>query len=152
MSVYEQFFAYPFDTDQVFQEGLSSILDSVQKGGRVTELQEHDVLGRAKAFYFSKITGQTITWEEIQSASNARAEITQTLTGVEGRIKSSVASNPASECIEFTFAEITALIESGQTHLIPNNEEIPTGINENAPTPSRQEPRRKPWEARAETE
>ena len=30
---------------------------------------------------------------------------------------------------ELTFAEITALIESNQTHLIPNNEIIPGGIN-----------------------
>ena len=28
-----------------------------------------------------------------------------------------------------TFSEIQALIESGQEHLIPNNETIPSGVN-----------------------
>ena len=30
---------------------------------------------------------------------------------------------------ELSFAQISALIESGETHLIPNNEVIPGGVN-----------------------
>lgn len=97
---------------------MAQILEDV--AGRPEE-EKGETVGRAKTFYFSKyaarsyyvkdcllrlhrITGSAISWEDVQATSS-------------------------DEPRPLTFAEISELIQTGQTHLIPNNKEIPGGTN-----------------------
>ncbi|KAI5120408.1 hypothetical protein M0805_000187 [Coniferiporia weirii] len=145
MSVLEQFHAYPFDTDQVFQDGLLKILESAHTNGTDAMHQEY-VIGRAKAFYFSSVTNQRISWEEIQSSlplGLSQNRVKDKLAEEQLKAGASGADNGQHE---LSLAEISELIESGQTHLIPNNEIVPTGINVQIPSSSNETLRRKPWE------
>lgn len=77
-----------------------------------------------------RITGQQISWEDVR-ASLASAPPPK---DDGGSVESTTATAAEDEKDKqeprtLSFAEITALIESNQTHLIPNNEEIPGGVN-----------------------
>ncbi|KAG8886897.1 hypothetical protein FRB98_000813 [Tulasnella sp. 332] len=59
-STYDKFAQYPFEKDTQFLAGLKSIL----QGQADLPLAEQDALiGRAKAFYFSRLSGQEVTWD-----------------------------------------------------------------------------------------
>ncbi|KZT34103.1 hypothetical protein SISSUDRAFT_1053345 [Sistotremastrum suecicum HHB10207 ss-3] len=123
--VLRQFHEYPFSTDNVFQEGLKSVL-----AAEGTADEQEEIIGRAKAYYFSQISGQELSWEAIKAASNP-------------------SSNPPSSSEEqrpLTLAELTNLIQTGQTHLIPNNKLLPSGTSAESPSPSSAGLRKKPWE------
>ncbi|EJD05329.1 uncharacterized protein FOMMEDRAFT_165789 [Fomitiporia mediterranea MF3/22] len=135
----EEFAAYPFHSDQAFQDGLTSILNAACADGSDSEGRE-DVIGRAKAFYFSSVTGHQISWDDVRNATERKSSEDHA-----GNIPgpNDVAQN---ESRVLSFTEITALIESDRTHLIPNNESISGGVNDDRPSESKEKPRRKPWE------
>ncbi|KAL5497953.1 hypothetical protein ACEPAH_2884 [Sanghuangporus vaninii] len=140
-TVKEQFASYPFDTDEAFQEGLSSILQSVQQDESTSDSRE-DIIGRAKAFYFSSVTGHQVSWDELKSANTVPSP---------GQRSTGEHHTQNSEKV-LTFTEIVSLIESNQAHLIPNNESIPGGTAEEIPSASTAERRKKPWELAANTD
>ncbi|KAL5520695.1 hypothetical protein ACEPAF_2697 [Sanghuangporus sanghuang] len=141
-TVNEQFASYPFDTDEAFQEGLSSILESVVQQGESTSDSREDIIGRAKAFYFSSVTGYQVTWDELKSANTVPSP---------GQRSTGEHHTQNDEKV-LTFAEIVSLIESNQAHLVPNNESIPGGTTEEIPSASTAERRKKPWELVANTD
>jgi len=103
-----QFREYDFDNDEEFREGLKEILGLVE--GK-EEAEKEEIVGRAKVFYFSRKANVSITWEDVKRDDDIDA--------------------PADNADEtpLTFAQLSELIQSGQTHLIPNNKEIPEGTN-----------------------
>jgi len=131
-----EFSIYPFSTDPVFQEGLQSIVSSAH--GKSAEELEY-VIGQAKAFYFARATGHKIIWEHYVEwkkshtspfpgapidppAEDPSAEDPASMVA-NARIGETEASRPLS------FQQITELIKSGQTHLIPNNKVIPEALH-----------------------
>ncbi|KZW00365.1 hypothetical protein EXIGLDRAFT_830774 [Exidia glandulosa HHB12029] len=122
--VYAQFEQYDFDADIAFQNGLASIVVGAQEQGK-SEDEVADIVGRAKAFYFSRTTGQALDWDAYRTHK---------------------ASRPA-EARQLSFNEIVELVKSGQTHLVPNNKTVPEGLNNGPSTTSSATARAKPWEA-----
>ena len=164
---------------------MQSIVSSSQ-GKSVEELE--NTIGRAKAFYFSRqtidtlctlislltffrrTTGHTVTWEDyLQWAKSypSGLELPSTPQQPPGSGSINLANSneqetPDSERV-LSFQEITELIRTGQTHLIPNNKLIPDALNvrlifspeilfaENfiqsaEPSTSTAPTRKKPWE------
>ncbi len=84
---------------------------------------------------FCRKCGVPFSWEEYlhqtehQSTfvSNTQAQPTDANHVEEGAISTYLDANPSEK--EMSFAQITTLIESGQTDLIPNTESIPGGVN-----------------------
>ncbi|THH04765.1 hypothetical protein EW145_g5282 [Phellinidium pouzarii] len=165
MNVVDQFFAYPFETDQAFQVDVPLILPAStmlndfcvfqgwiikNNGLRMRGWNEGESSGghpgsRKSLLFFevwsiqpaysngtidqllttlSSITGQKITWEDIQATSNP-----ETMKDNEIVEEQANASIVVTKQQGFSLAETSALIESGQTHLIPNNKAIPTGTS-----------------------
>ncbi|TDL20625.1 hypothetical protein BD410DRAFT_361544 [Rickenella mellea] len=148
--IYAQFATYPFETDEVFLEGLRGIAGSGAVDGLGDDERAY-VIGRAKAFYFTKTQGKEVTWEEYVRWSGGQGSAggpSSLPAGVAAPPPppSSTTPAPPSDPKELSLAEISALIESGQTHLIPNNEVIPGGLSEEPPSETYAPPRKKPWE------
>lgn len=78
----------------------------------------------------SRTTGIQVSWEDIQSiqlpSDSSYLIGNYNAVEVESTATNSGANN---ERAPLTFAELTALIQSGQTDQIPNNEQIPEGTN-----------------------
>jgi len=128
------FSEYDFEKDESFQEGLKEILLLLE--GKSEEERE-EMIGRAKVFYFSKITNTRLSWEDLQRAQSLPNQDEDTI----------VKTDDTDEERPLTFAELSELIQSGKTHLIPNNKEIPNGTNTEQPSESTmKEIPKKPWE------
>ncbi|KAF9523814.1 hypothetical protein CPB83DRAFT_723735, partial [Crepidotus variabilis] len=128
----DDFLAYRFDTDEAFQQGLSSIL-----GARAVEINspdefEAEMILRAKIFYFNKTTGRNIDMNEVKDLVD------------KGAIHQASVKNDDTRVL--TFAELRELIESGKTDQIPNNKVIPDRLNALEPSQTKAIPRKKPWE------
>lgn len=127
---------------------------------------------KCSPFFNFRITGHQITWEDVQelasSGSNEAPEDPAIHSNLPEESKES-AEGVVETSRTLSFAEITALIESNETHLIPNNEEISGGVNvrmilncmlrkslgltvkkESIPSEAKQRPPKKPWEIDAE--
>ncbi|KAF8895873.1 hypothetical protein CPB84DRAFT_1244280 [Gymnopilus junonius] len=126
--------SYPFSSDETYQQGVASLF----AGGAVdpnapAEVHE-DVKRRTRVFYFNKITGNSITAEEV---CDYELLLQQSL----------VERKPAEDKDRvLTFAELKELIESGNVDKIPNNKVIPDVLNEAPPSQSTAPMRKKPWE------
>ncbi|KAF8312130.1 hypothetical protein DL93DRAFT_2082546 [Clavulina sp. PMI_390] len=162
--LFEQFERYPFDADPIFQAGLQSIVAPLE-GRSPGEIEE--TVGKAKAFYFSRSSGEQLQWSEYVSYRQALSETNTNIfplpsTTSEDASPSasteppqpSPTANTASDptaglhgaAAPMSFSAIADLIASGQTHLIPNNEIIPDKLSEDAPSESKAPQRKKPWE------
>ncbi|KAA1474442.1 hypothetical protein DENSPDRAFT_882804 [Dentipellis sp. KUC8613] len=126
---------YPFGSDEVFQQGLSSILSSGTLSRAEGESDE-DILRRAKLFYFKRVTGYDVSETDARVAEQSlpppQAEAAQIVTEEEPQ--------------HLTFAQLKELIEQGKTDEIPNNKKIPDALNTAAPSEAKEQPRKKPWE------
>lgn len=77
---------------------------------------------------FGRQTGIQMTWEDVVEYRALLADTKPTPpTEITSQISSEDAVDP--EIKELSFAEISHLIQSGQTHLIPHNDVIPAGVN-----------------------
>ncbi|KAI9060835.1 hypothetical protein FKP32DRAFT_1020638 [Trametes sanguinea] len=149
-SVLQQFAAYPFATDEEYQQGLAGILASGALEGRPEE-ERAEILLRSEVFYFNRRTGSSLTLEDARRARQhgghePAAPHAQAATA-------STANAPSSEREEeppmLSFAQLKALIEQGRTDEIPNNKVIPNVLSPEAPSESKASPRKKPWEVNA---
>ncbi|KAK7460989.1 hypothetical protein VKT23_008916 [Stygiomarasmius scandens] len=124
------------------------------------------MLRQIKVFFFNRVTGNSLTPEQVETYENEingsiqavtspiPAEMSTTSTNTEQVTMSpsagetSQAPTPNSEEPQIlTFAQIRALIESGNIDQIPNNKQIPENLNEATPSQSATPTRKKPWEA-----
>jgi len=137
--VVEAFNSFPFATDQEYQAGLQSILSSNAFSNK-SDVEKENTLRLSRVFYFNKVTGNSITFEEASSFESGthpvdgdrQAENHQQTTGEGAPI--------------LTFAELKALIEQGKTDDIPNNKVIPSILNDALPSENNGQIRKKPWE------
>ena len=77
------------------------------------------------------VTGQTVNWDDYIAYKHEKSKSEAILHPVDPATASQPDdSEDADQSAKvLSFAEISALIESGQTHLIPNIEIIPQGLN-----------------------
>ncbi|KDQ10473.1 hypothetical protein BOTBODRAFT_47000 [Botryobasidium botryosum FD-172 SS1] len=161
-SIYKRFSAYDFASDETFQQGLSPIIRPVQEaGGSVDE----NIIGRAKAFYFSKVTGQEISWDgylawretnglgaQQRSVPPSAAHSTHELEPKTADPSNSTGSVGMDDApLPMSFTAIAQLINTGNLHLIPNNKLIPDGLNSQEPSKPQQKAPRKLWETAIDT-
>ncbi|TRM67096.1 hypothetical protein BD626DRAFT_484738 [Schizophyllum amplum] len=174
MSALEQYGAYDFAKDDVYLQGLASII----AGGALREAPDdvrEEILRRTRVFYFNKVTERDIDIDDVRSyelahglnvpagvgprASLTRDSMVEDTASTTALSKTSMASidNGSPEATTnglghtdaprtLTFAELQALIEAGRVDEIPNNRDIPDKLNDAAPSESAAPPRKKPWE------
>ncbi|KAF8523647.1 hypothetical protein JB92DRAFT_1549151 [Gautieria morchelliformis] len=143
-----EFSVYPFSTDPVFQAGLRSIVSSTP-GESSDELE--NIIGQAKVFYFARTTGYQVTWKnylEWRKSHPSPGPDNQAISAGAGSEACGTASpgEEGGKSAQLTFQQITDLINTGQTHLIPNNNLIPEALHGDPPSESTNPTRRKPWE------
>ncbi|KAG9086602.1 hypothetical protein FRC06_003018, partial [Ceratobasidium sp. 370] len=115
----EQFLAYPFNEDTAFVEGLQQLLgqpivETFQRGGPISPELERSLLG-PKLFFFNRQRNTNLTPEAVQAYA-----ATQPAPQLSAPVSPPHSSTP-DEDQQLSLAELTRLIESGQTHLIPHN-------------------------------
>jgi len=122
----EAYGAYPFSSDETYQQGLGSILAGGTLNGNWQSEVREELERRTRVFYFNKITGSSITANEARDY-----ELSQTRV--------------------LTFGELKELIESGNVDKIPNNKIIPEKLNDALPSQSTAPTKKKPWEMETST-
>lgn len=156
----EQYASYPFDTDEVYQQGLASILASGALANAATPEDRDEILRRTRVFYFNKTTGNSITLDEAREFEESlpkeapsqlgTSTTTSPLATAPGPTPTSDKTQSEEEPRVLTFAELKELIESGRLDQIPNNKIIPNDLNEAPPSQSTTQTRKKPWEIASE--
>ncbi|KAG2134102.1 hypothetical protein DEU56DRAFT_412261 [Suillus clintonianus] len=136
------FFAFPFSSDDVYQQGLADLLAHGALSGK-TDVEKAEIILRTQLFYFNRVVDQNLTVEDVRSYQNTAGS--QNITGTMDL------SPPSSnyrddETRLLTFAELTALIQQGKTDSIPNNKVIPDTLHDAPPSTSIALARKKPWE------
>ncbi|KAJ3563170.1 hypothetical protein NP233_g9111 [Leucocoprinus birnbaumii] len=149
----EQYTSYPFGTDEIYQQGLASILANADAP---SSEEKDEILRRTRVFYFNKTMGHSITLDEAreyeQSLRKDTSSQPQSLstpsqeTAAVDPIPSSDGTQTEEEPRVLTFSELKELIETGRLDQIPNNKVIPSGLNEVPPSDSTAQSRKKPWE------
>ncbi|KAG8736438.1 hypothetical protein FRC10_009320 [Ceratobasidium sp. 414] len=138
----EQFLAHPFHEDTAFlregvyshsehQEGLQLLLgqpivETFQRGGPISPDLDRSLLG-PKLFFFNRQRNTNLTPEAVQAYIAARPVPQLSVPA------SPPPSSTPDEDKQLSLAELTRLIESGQTHLIPHNYVIPDGVQASPP-------------------
>ncbi|KAI0926511.1 hypothetical protein AcW1_002514 [Taiwanofungus camphoratus] len=144
------FAAYPFSTDPMYQQGLAGILESGALNGK-SEDEKTEILRRSQVFYFNRITGHSITVDDIVRSEQSLGETVPAAAiaavAPSGTPPATTSDSDGSEIRTLTFAELKALIEQGNTDQIPNNRVIPNELHQAAPSESKAGMRKKPWEA-----
>ncbi|RPD54258.1 hypothetical protein L226DRAFT_540024 [Lentinus tigrinus ALCF2SS1-7] len=136
-----RFLAHDFANDDEYQQGVAGILTSGVLEGKTDE-EKGDILLRSEVFYFNRLAGSSITVEEARSARAARTATAPSQTPTQASL---VEEEPQT----LTFAQLKMLIEQGRTDEIPNNKIIPNVLSSEAPSESKAEVRKKPWETTA---
>ncbi|KAG6884092.1 hypothetical protein C0993_001493 [Termitomyces sp. T159_Od127] len=147
----ESYIAYPFTSDEIYQQGLESLVAGGAIMDSLTAEEKEETLRRIRVFYFNRATGNSLSVEEVRlyETSNRAA---QRFEGENQRDEGEATATKASdETRVLTFAELQDLIESGKVDQIPNNKRIPEGLNEAPPSQSSAPLRKKPWEVAAES-
>lgn len=145
------FLTYPFAEDQAYQQGLASILSALDEK---PDEEREQLLLQSRIYYFNRITGASITPDEIRSYQEPLSSRSEGPNGpalpagspTPDSISTYSNSTDSSEPPTLTFAQLKELIETGQTDRIPNNKLIPDALNEAPPSESKAPPRKKPWE------
>jgi len=131
--------AYPFSSDETYQQGLASILAGGTLDPNSPPEVREELERRTRVFYFNKITGSSITMDEAR-------DYELSLPTVNGAQVNSSASTDENRVL--TFAELKELIESGNVDKIPNNKIISESLNDAPPSQSTAPTKMKPWEMR----
>ncbi|KAB5589432.1 hypothetical protein CTheo_7126 [Ceratobasidium theobromae] len=142
----KDFLSYPFHDDKPFLEGLQLLLgqpvvETFQRGGPLTPELEQSLLG-PKVFYYNRQHNTNLTPDLVQEYTRTTPAVPQSPP----KSPSATLTGTPDEDRQLSLAELTRLIETGQTHLIPHNHKIPDGIQTEAPEPSKAPIRKKPWE------
>jgi len=126
------------------------------------EAEVFDVTGRARAFYYKKVSGQEVDWSEYLKYKQNQSQSIQVETASSANVPPDASEDPqlatqkpshnAPSILNgapapISFSELADLIVNNQTHLIPNNEAVPSILNEETPSASKATIRKKPWEA-----
>ncbi|KAJ7721052.1 hypothetical protein B0H16DRAFT_380004 [Mycena metata] len=136
----QQYAAYPFTSDDEYQNGLASILAGGALDNDPPEEIREEILRRTRVFYFNRMTGHAITMDEAREFEHAqRVADAPPLPDVP-------ATTNDEEPVVLSFAQLQALIETGREDQIPNNKTIPDDLNDATPSASAAPVRRKPWE------
>ncbi|KAK2460823.1 hypothetical protein APHAL10511_007293 [Amanita phalloides] len=143
--------SYPFDTDEAYKKGLESIMAGVTLASDSPTESRDDIERRARVFYFTRVTGQSITVEQAREAERIRSVGRETNLLETGTSESSPSKEDQQENYVLTFAELQELIAAGQVDAIPNNKAIPDELNEAPPSISATPIRKKPWEVTTES-
>ncbi|KAF9453314.1 hypothetical protein P691DRAFT_771494 [Macrolepiota fuliginosa MF-IS2] len=151
----DEYNAYPFDTDQIYQQGLASILANGALANSPSTEEQEEILRRTRVFYFNKTTGNSITLDEARAHEQSLQQRTsQPLApnpiSPETELETGPATAQPEEPRVLTFAELKDLIEARRIDQIPNNKIISSALNEAPPSQSTAQTRRKPWEAASE--
>ncbi|KAI0080440.1 hypothetical protein K474DRAFT_1704744 [Panus rudis PR-1116 ss-1] len=141
----QAYLAYPFETDEAFQQGLQALISSGVLEGKV-ESEKEELIRRSKLFYFNRVTGSTLNVEDILSYQTANASLNGPSVSTQTAATTAVHPAASEEPRELSFAELKELIEQGKTDQIPNNDLIPNQLNPDAPSQSTAPVRKKPWE------
>ncbi|CAE7172122.1 unnamed protein product [Rhizoctonia solani] len=147
-SLLKDFLAFPFHEDKAFLEGLQLLLgqpvvETFQRGGPITPELEQALLG-PKVFYYNRQRGASLTPELVEEYTRTHPPATTQPGSAPGTPPFTSISKTPDEDRQLSLAELTRLIETGQTHLIPHNYTIPDGTQ--APEPSKIPIKKKPWE------
>lgn len=139
----QSFLAFPFTSDEVYQQGLADVLAHGAKSGK-TDGEKAETVLRTQLFYFNRVTGQHLTVEDVRSHQNT-VDSQNPIGAMD--LSPPSANSGDSETRLLTFAELTLLIQQGKTDNIPNNKVIPETLNDGPPSTSIALVRKKPWEA-----
>ncbi|KAG7442865.1 uncharacterized protein BT62DRAFT_954313 [Guyanagaster necrorhizus] len=131
-AVLQQFFEYPFEIDQTYQQGLAGIL---------ANNPSNTVLLNTRVFYFNRLTGSSITVADVLAYKEQSASASESVPP-----SNSAANDSKEQPNVLTFAQLQELIESGRLDEIPNNKTISGELNSAPPSQSAVSVRRKPWE------
>ncbi|KAI4527654.1 hypothetical protein K525DRAFT_186167 [Schizophyllum commune Loenen D] len=148
LTALEQYGAYDFAKDDVYLQGLASII----AGGALRDAPDNvrdEILRRTRVFYFNNLAPDAPL--SVSDTANTTNESSTSVAAPSTAPSTSSATNGAStENAEpprtLTFVELQALIEAGRVDEIPNNREIPDKLNDAPPSQSTAAPRKKPWE------
>ncbi|CUA71885.1 hypothetical protein RSOLAG22IIIB_04835 [Rhizoctonia solani] len=147
----KDFLAFPFHEDRAFLEGLQLLLgqpvvETFQRGGPITPELEQALLG-PKIFYYNRQHGTELTPEVVEEYTRMHPQVNpQAGPKSPGTPPFTSLAKTPDEDRQLSLAELTRLIETGQTHLIPHNYTIPDGVQTQAPEPSKVPIKKKPWE------
>ncbi|KAI8977770.1 hypothetical protein BD414DRAFT_155140 [Trametes punicea] len=144
--ILERFAAYPFSTDEEYQQGLAGIIESGVLQGK-SEEEKAEILLRSEVFYFNRLFGSSLSVEDARTVRQGSE-----LEPSHSRSTSVSATAPTSSSNDqepqmLSFAQLKVLIEQGRTDEIPNNKVIPNVLSSEPPSESKAAPRKKPWEA-----
>ncbi|KAL1730758.1 hypothetical protein EV714DRAFT_210110 [Schizophyllum commune] len=149
LTALEQYGAYDFAKDDVYLQGLASII----AGGALRDAPDNvreEILRRTRVFYFNNLAPDAPS-SASDAASSTKASSTSVPASSTAPSTSSATNGASSESADpprtLTFVELQALIEAGRVDEIPNNREIPDRLNDAPPSQSTAAPRKKPWEA-----
>ncbi|CAE6481667.1 unnamed protein product [Rhizoctonia solani] len=137
--ILKDFLAYSFHEDKAFLEGLQLLLgqpivETFQRGGPITPELERALLG-PKVFYYNRQHGTALTAEIVEEYTRTRHQaISQPGPKTPGTPPFTSLSKTPDEDRQLSLAELTRLIETGQTHLIPHNYTIPDGVQASSST------------------
>ncbi|ETW77218.1 hypothetical protein HETIRDRAFT_454569 [Heterobasidion irregulare TC 32-1] len=144
--VLQLYATHPFDSDELYQQGLSSIISNDALAATPDEEKEA-LLRRTRIFYFEKIKGLTISEDEARRAEELYAKPTNMSPDTSAlQAPSEFGEEQGKEPRHLSFAELKTLIEQGRTDEIPYNKQIPDKLNDAPPSTSTVPQRRKPWE------
>ncbi|KIK96181.1 hypothetical protein PAXRUDRAFT_826232 [Paxillus rubicundulus Ve08.2h10] len=146
-AVLNQFYSYPFSSDEVFQQGLSGILAHTSMN-EVLGTERSDLILKTQVFYFNRATGHNLNLEDLQA--HYTADLDRSLPRGNQYTRAS-SETQHGEAPNLTFAELKSMIEQGKTDNIPNNKIIPDTLNDAAPTRSNAPVRKKPWEVASQS-
>ncbi|KAF9224690.1 hypothetical protein BS17DRAFT_778812 [Gyrodon lividus] len=142
-----QFYSYPFSSDEVFQQGLSGIL-AHESMNEMPDNDRLELILTTRVFYFNRATGHNLSLEDVQ------VHFTADLNGPpqNGNEHTQVSwEADEGETRKLTLTELKSLIEQGKTEDIPNNKSIPDTLNDATPSRSNAPLRKKPWEAASQS-
>lgn len=146
----EQYASYPFNTDEIYQQGLVDILTSDSFMNVISTEEREEILRRTRVFYFNKTSGNSITLDEAREYDqhSQKGSIATTPAAIVAPLPTSLSDQTRNEeeTRVLSFAELKELIEAGRLDQIPNNKVIPNDLNEAYPSSSTTPTRKKPWE------
>ncbi|KAF5348025.1 hypothetical protein D9758_010037 [Tetrapyrgos nigripes] len=169
-----QYMSFPFDTDESFKQGLTDILSSNPQYAGTGKEPDESTLRQIRVFYFNRVTGNSLNLAEVE-AYEEELKAASTISLVSEPVNSpvppsspslsstslsntsapsdpAVANTTSDEPDVLTFAQLKALIESGNIDQIPNNKKIPDNLNDAPASESTAQTKKKPWEVAASSE
>jgi hypothetical protein len=121
-NTFQEFESFPWDTDNDFNTGLNELLEN----DRLSSQDKQELILRAKAFYFTKRTGNAINIDEYKTWAYS-------------------GSQPDIQSMSASYQDIIDLILSGKP--VPGIKEVPNIVlGEQQSSRATAKVRQKPWE------